>query len=186
METTNATTQEQVSVQVENSNVSTFQTAIKSLIANGAKKVNNLKIKNVNYSEKDNYTMVSFTLTTPIRGYVSNDNGNTFEEGMTNTLFTSLYAIVGAMKEDEELAWMGNVLLEQPKVLNLILNGSSIDIIQQDIPTGIEFTNPFSTRSDSSSQVYDHDIIVNHLIKFKLGKTGEKMADKLADKLMDF
>lgn len=185
MKDVNDATQEQVSVQVETNNGSTFQTAIKNLLANGAKKVNGLKIKNVNYSEKDNYTMVSFTLTNPIRGFVSNDNGVTFVEGMTNTLFTSLYAIVGALKEDEDLAWMGNALLENPKVLNLVLNGGTVDIIQQDIAQGVEFSNPFSTRNDVSTQVYDHDIIVNHIIKFKLGKTGEKMADKLADKLMD-
>ena len=86
----------------------------------------------------------------------------------------------------EELSWMGNALVENPQVLNLILNGSTVDIIQQEISAGTEFTNPFSTRSDADVQVYDHDIILNHCIKFKLGKTGEKMADKLADKLMGF
>lgn len=186
MEENVTTTQEQVNAQVENGNSNNYQNAIKSLLANGAKRLNNVKIKNVNYSEKDNYTMVSFTLTNPIRGYVSNDNGITYTEGMTNTLFTSLFAIVGAIKEDEELGWMANALLENPQALNLIFNGATVDIIQQDIPQGTAFTNPFSTRTDVNEQVYDHDIIINHLIKFKLGKTGEKMADKLADKLFGF
>lgn len=190
----NAASVEQVNVQVENGaentsnemiNVS-YQNCIKKLIATGCKRINSVRIKNVNFTEKDNYTMISFTLSTPIRGFVSNDNGITYQEGMTNTLFTSLYAIVGAIKEDDELGWMANALLDNPQALNLIFNGGSIDILQQEIVAGEQFTNPFSTRNDSTVQVYDHDVIINHIIGFKLGKTGEKMAARFADKLMGF
>ena len=190
----NAATVEQVNVQVENGaenasnemvNVS-YQNCIKKLIAAGCKRINSVRIKNVNFTEKDNYTMISFTLSTPIRGFVSNDNGVTYQEGMTNTLFTSLYAIVGAVKEDDELGWMANALLDNPQALNLIFNGGSIDILQQEIVAGEQFTNPFSTRTDTTVQVYDHDVIINHIIGFKLGKTGEKMAARFADKLMGF
>lgn len=190
----NAAAVEQVNVQVENGaenasnemiNVS-YQNCIKKLIAAGCKRINSVRIKNVNFTEKDNYTMVSFTLSTPIRGFVSNDNGITYQEGMTNTLFTSLYAIVGAIKEDDELGWMANALLDNPQALNLIFNGGSIDILQQEIVAGEQFTNPFSTRNNAAVQVYDHDIIINHIIGFKLGKTGEKMAARFADKLMGF
>ena len=181
------TTQEQVSVQVETDvTTNSFQETIKSLILGGAKKLNNIRIKNVNFTEKDNYTMVSFTLSNPIRGYVSNDNGNTYEEGMTNIIFTSLYAIVGTLKEDDELSWMANALLEHPTALNLIFNGSTIDIIQQDIPAGEEFINPFSTNPNPDVQVYNHNLIINHIIKFKLSKVGLRMADRLADKLFGF
>lgn len=190
----NAATVEQVNVQVENGaenasnemiNVS-YQNCIKKLIAAGCKRINSVRIKNVNFTEKDNYTMISFTLSTPIRGFVSNDNGVTYQEGMTNTLFTSLYAIVGAIKEDDELGWMANALLDNPQALNLIFNGGSIDILQQEIVAGEQFINPFSTRNNAAVQVYDHDVIINHIIGFKLGKTGEKMAARFADKLMGF
>jgi len=190
----NAATVEQVNVQVENGaenasnemiNVS-YQNCIKKLIAAGCKRINSVRIKNVNFTEKDNYTMISFILSTPIRGFVSNDNGVTYQEGMTNTLFTSLYAIVGAIKEDDELGWMANALLDNPQALNLIFNGGSIDILQQEIVAGEQFINPFSTRNNAAVQVYDHDVIINHIIGFKLGKTGEKMAARFADKLMGF
>lgn len=190
----NDATVEQVNVQVENGaenasnemiNVS-YQNCIKKLIAAGCKRINSVRIKNVNFTEKDNYTMISFTLSTPIRGFVSNDNGITYQEGMTNTLFTSLYAIVGAIKENDELGWMANALLDNPQALNLIFNGGNIDILQQEIVAGEQFTNPFSTRNDTTVQVYDHDVIINHIIGFKLGKTGEKMAARFADKLMGF
>lgn len=189
-----AATVEQNDVQVENvvENASnemlnaSYQNCIKKMIAAGCKRINSVRVKNVNFTEKDNYTMISFTLSNPIRGFVSNDNGMTYQEGMTNTLFTSLYAITGALKEDDELGWMANALLDNPQALNLIFNGSTVDIIQQEVSAGVEFTNPFSTRSDAPVQVYDHDVIINHIIRFKLGKTGEKMAARLADKLMGF
>lgn len=163
-----------------------YQNIIKKLIASGCKRINSVRIKNVNFTEKDNYTMISFTLASSIRGFVSNDGGVTYEEGQTNTVFTSLYAIVGALKEDEELGWMANALLENPQALNLIFNGSTVDILQQEVAAGEEFKNPFSTRTDVEPQVYDHDLIINHILGFKLGKVGMKMADRLADKLMGF
>lgn len=179
--------QEELVNEVEQvSNNDTYQNVIRKLIASGCKRIGKIRIKNVNVTDKDNYVMVSLTTANPIRGYVSDDNGISYKIGMTNTIFTSLWAITGAMKEDENLGWMSNALQENPEALNLILNGATIDIIQQEIPAGIEFTNPFSTRNDANTQVYDHDIIINHIIKFTLGKTGQKMADRMADKLMGF
>lgn len=173
--------------EVNNASVNvSYQNIIKKLIAFGCKRINSVRIKNVNFTEKDNYTMISFTLASTIRGFVSKDGGVTYEEGQTNTIFTSLYAIVGALKEDEELGWMANSFLENPQALNLIFNGSTVDILQQEVSAGEEFKNPFSTREDIEPQVYDHDLIINHILGFKLGKVGMKMADRLADKLMGF
>ena len=163
-----------------------YLNTIKKLIATGCKRINNVRIKNVNCTEKDNYTMISLTLANQVKGFVSDDGGVTYKEGVTNVIFTSLYAIVGAMKEDEELGWMGNALLEHPEALNLILNGSTVDILQQDVASGEEFVNAFSSRTDVEPTVFDHDVIINHIIGFKLGKVGTKMADKLADKLLGF
>lgn len=181
----NVTVNEEVANTENEVNVS-FNNMIKKLIASGCKRINSIRIKNVNYTEKDNYTMISFSLATPIRGFVSNDGGVTYEEGNTNIMFTSSYAISGALKEDEELGWMANALLDNPQALNLIFNGAQIDILQQHVGAGEEYKNPFSSRTEVEPQVYDHDIIINHIIGFKLGKVGLKMADKLADKMLGF
>lgn len=166
-------------------NQSNYQEAIKTLLASGAKRINGLKIKNVNFTEKENYDMVSFTLTSKIRGFVSDDNGNTYKEGMTNTVFTSMYAIVGAMKEDEELSWMANYLLEHPKALPVIFNGATIDIIQKDVKEGEEYRNVFSTKDNVDSVTFDHNVIINNVIKFKLGKAGQIGASRLMDKMLE-
>lgn len=185
-ETVNEVTVNEETTNTENEVNVSFNNMVKKLIASGCKRINSIRIKNVNYTEKDNYTMISFSLATPIRGFVSNDGGITYEEGNTNIMFTSSYAISGALKEDEELGWMANALLDNPQALNLIFNGAQIDILQQHISAGEEYKNPFSTRTEVEPQVYDHDIIINHIIGFKLGKVGLKMADKLADKMLGF
>lgn len=165
-----------------------FQQVIKNLVVEGGKRLNQLRIKNVNSEKKDNYIKVSFTLTTPVPGFTTDDNGETWKKGMINTIYTSLYAITGCLKEDEELSWIGGILNDLVEnngntgILNLLFNGAIIDIIQQEVSSGEEYTNPFSSNNDI--RVYDHDTIISHVIKFRLGKTGEKMADKLADKLM--
>lgn len=162
-----------------------YKQIIKSLIASGCKRINSIRIKNVNCTEKDNYTMVSFTLSSPIPGYPVNQETGAYEFGLTNILYTSLYSIVGAMKENEDLGWMANTLVENPAALNLILNGATVDIIQQEVSAGEEIVNPFSQRG-SEPTVYDHDVIINHVIDFKLSKVGQKMSDRLADKLFGF
>lgn len=163
-----------------------YANVLKKLLAEGCKRVNGIRVKNVNVTEKDNYTMISLSLGTAIAGYVSKDNGVTYEKGNVNTLFTSTFAIAGAMKEDEDMAWMANAINAHPEALTLILNGGTVDIIQQEVPAGTEYVNPFTTRTDVEPSVYDHDIVINYIVGFHLGKTGMRMADKLADKLLGF
>lgn len=164
---------------------STYQKAIKTLLASGTKKITGLKVKNVNFTEKDNYDMVSFTLSSKIRGFVSEDNGRTYKEGFTNVIFSSTYAIAGAMKEDEELSWMANYLIEHPKALPVIFNGATIDIIQKEVKEGEEYKNIFSTRDSADPITFDHAVIINNIIKFKLGKAGQIGASRLMDKMLE-
>lgn len=163
-----------------------YANTLKKLLTDGCKRINGIRVKNVNVTEKDNYTMVSLSLGTYIDGFISKDNGLTYERGNANVLFTSTFAIAGAMKEDEDMAWMANAINAHPEALTLILNGGTVDIIQQEVPAGTEYINPFTTRTDAEPSVYDHDIIINYIVGFHLGKTGLRMADKLADKILGF
>lgn len=183
-ETMNEVNVNEVNENDVNINVS-YQNTIKRLIASGCKKITNIRIKNVNYTKKDTYTMVSFSIANPIDGFVSNDSGATYERGKTDIIFTTSYAIVGAIKEDENLAWMSKALQDNPNILNLIFTGANVDIIQQEVSAGEEYINPFSTKKDKDIEVFAHDVIINYVIGFKLSKVGERMADKLANKLMD-
>lgn len=185
-ETATAVNAPVVNTATEANNTVSHQNIIKKLIASGVKRINSIRVKNINFAEQDNYTRISFTLASAIKGFVRDEATDEYKEGSTNTLFTSLYAIAGAMKEDDKLGWMANALLERPQALNLILNGATIDILQQEVKAGEEYVNPFSTRDNAEAQVYDHDVIINNIIGFKLSSVGQQMADKLADKMLGF
>lgn len=164
----------------------TIKDIIKELMAKGCKRVNDVTIKNVVVEEFDNYVRATLVTREALDAYVSDDNGATYHKGKSNNLFSSTFAIAGAMKEDEELSWMANSIIEHPNVLNLILNGSKIDVIIEEVPKGVEYINPFTTKTNPEPTTFDNDTIVKYVVGIKLGKSGQKMADKLADKLMGF
>ena len=149
------------------------------------KKIPGIRVKNANFTKKDNYTMVSFTLANKVRGYVRDEETGTYKEGMTNVIFTSLFAICGALKEDDEKAWIANHLLNHPTALPLLFAGSTIDIVQSEIPAGVTYRNPFSARENVEGVTYDHDTIINNLIRVRFGKMGEIAASRLMDKMLD-
>lgn len=188
MEATTMQNEEQ-NVQFE-AKTSDYSNKVKELIANGSKRINGVKVKNVNFTDMSeqgkDYTMVSFTLCNKVEGFIMDNETGDYKEGLTNIIYTSLYAIVGAIKEDEELAWLGNHLLNNPQILPILFAGSYIDLIQTKINAGENYSNPFSTKENSTPQVFDHDVIINNIIKFNLGKSGKMATSRLMDKLLGF
>lgn len=170
----------------ENSSERTMKDIIKELMAKGCKRVNDVTIKNVVVEEFDNYTRATLVTREALDAYVSDDNGATYHKGKSNNIFSSTFAIAGTMKEDEELSWMANSIIDHPNVLNLILNGSKIDVIIQEVAKGEEYVNPFTTKTNPEPTTFDNDTIIKYVVAVKLGKSGQRMADKLADKLMGF
>lgn len=159
-----------------------YDATIKALVANGGKRHKDVRVKNVNVTDKDVYTMVSFTTNKALPAYVAEDDE--FVLGTSNVIYTSLFAIAGAMREDEELAWMTNALLDNANAVQLILSGATLDVIQVEYAAGEAIYNPFTTKEDSEATEYDHDVIINYIVGITLSKIGEKFADKLADKLL--
>lgn len=171
---------------IRTSDERSFKEIIKDLMNSGCQRFNDITVKNIVTEEFDNYTRVTIVTKESLPAYVSDDNGVTYYEGKSNNVFTSTFALAGSMKEDEDLSWMANAINEHPSVLNLILNGSKVDIIVQRVTKGEEYINPFTTKKDAEPTTFDNDTIIKYIVAIKLGKTGQKMADKLADKLMGF
>ena len=69
------------------------------------------------------------------------------------------------------------------KLVSLLTIGGTIDIIQQFVPVGEEYVNPFS--SNPEPMVFEHDVIINHIIGMKPGKRGLKFLDMYMEKMMD-
>lgn len=164
-----------------------FEFAIKSyadikkeLVKNHGKPIKRI-IKNVNYEILDTYTRVSFTLRENVKGYRANEDGD-FILGGTNIIFSSIYAIAAMLKEDDELAWLGNEIITNPKLLNLLCSSATIEIIQQKVEEGEEYINPFASNPEPIT--FDHDTIINHVVGITLSKVGEKVMEKYMDKIM--
>lgn len=176
---------------VATSTIGNFEEVVKKLMSmSNCHRFNNLRIKNVNIKENednDSYRVV-FTVIPKIPGYIPVIDANTGETkrvlGETNLVYSSNFGLAGMLKEDEEKSWMANSVVEHPTVINLLFNGGSIDIIQHIVPAGEAYHNPFTTKENPEDVVFDNETIINYVVGFKFGKTGERFADKLADKLM--
>lgn len=162
----------------------TYADKIKNLVVAGGRMYKGLRVKNVLSSEEDNYDRVTMVIDGSVPAKTSPDNGLTFTTGTSSNIFTSTFALAGTVKEDEDLSFLANYIISSPKIVNLLFNGSLIDIIQMTYPANTPIINPFSTKEDNS-RIYDHEVIINYIVKIKPGKTGLKMIDKLADKIME-
>ena len=120
MENTNVKNQQTNEVEqtikeeVEVMQQSTYNQLVAKLIKEN-KLYKNYKIKSCKCTVKDNYIQISFTLDKKIKGYLANNNGE-FVQSETNLIFTSNFAISGAIKEDEDTAWLKNIIVDNPKV----------------------------------------------------------------------
>lgn len=155
----------------------TYEEKIKILIANGWKKKNGIKIKNVTPTEKENHDRVTFTVREgfEIDAYVENPDTHEFELKKSNFIYSSTYAIAGALKETEDMGWLANIIVEDPESLNVLFNGGTIDIISLEVPAGTPYINPFS--STPEIKVWEHHQIINIITNLKKGKSGERMED---------
>ena len=189
MEQENVQTETQQNAVEQVEGQKTFKDVIKDLIANGARRYNGLKIKNVKISEEDNYTRVTLVIHPSIPGMVGrmlSDGSTEWKLGLTNNIFTSTFALAGMLKEDDEKGWLADTLAENPKAINIIMNGGTVDIIQQTVKEGVPYKNPFSTRDDVEETVFQRDTIINYVVAFKYGPNGQRFADTLAIKMMGF
>ena len=162
----------------------TYADKIKNLVTVGGRMFKGLRVKNVLSSEEDNYDRVTLIIDGSVPAKTSIDNGLTFTTNQSSNIFTSTFALAGTIKEDEDLSFLANYIISSPKIVNLLFNGSLIDIIQMTYPANTPIVNPFSTKEDNS-RIYDHEVIINYIVKIKPGRTGLKMIDKLADKIME-
>lgn len=160
----------------------TFTEIVKALQKKCGKAITRT-VKNFNFEILDNYTRFSFTLREPIKAYVNNIDTDEYELSKNTVVFSSAYAFAGMLKENDDLAFVANDTIINPKLVSLLTIGGTIDIIQQFVPVGEEYVNPFS--SDPEPMVFEHDVIINHIVGMKPGKTGLKFLDKYMDKMMD-
>lgn len=156
---------------------------VTELLKNGAKKINDVKVRNVTITPQENYVRVSFTVEQPIPAYVQQEDG-TYAEGVSNVVFASTFVISSVFKNNAELMFCANHIAQNPQAISPILSGCVLDIVSEPVAAGQEYKNPFSSNEDTV--VIEHDTIINHIIDIKLSTFGKKMLDMLAIKMLGF
>lgn len=162
--------------QQESNDVLSYEQKVKNLIVDGWRRKNGMKIRNVIVTEKETYCMMTFNVVPAIAGYLYDEETGEYVKGMTNNIFSSTYAVAGVMKENEEIGWLANNIIEKPKLGNVLFNGGTVDIITKEFTAGDKFKSPFG---NGEEQVFDHDCIINLVVGIQLGNNGRKMLDSI-------
>lgn len=157
---------------------------MRQLLAAGGKSINGLQVKNVTVTQQESYVRVALTLDKEVDGFVTEDNGVTYQRGKTKVIFVSLYSIISLLKDNDDAAFASNHLLQHPEAMNVVLNRAKINIIQEDVAENAQYKNPWSDSAEAV--VFDHETIINHLTDIKLSDFAVRKLDKLADALLGF
>ena len=164
------------------------------------RRINNLRVKNVKafaYLAKDTNritTRITFVIDKVIPGMVVDDKQldafglPTRRLGVSRNVFSSAYAIAGAMKETakgaifaDEVSGMTAILAGANEreitgtdnIANTLYAGGEVDVICQFVPANTPYVNPFSSKNDDNEPtVFDEDRIFHHVIRLQFGETG--------------
>lgn len=150
---------------------------IKNIILNGGKKITGLVVRNVNPEEKmaSNgmlYTNFSFSLNKYVPAFVTNNETLVRELGQLNVIFNTSFALASVIREKADMAWVGSHIIEHPKAAKIIFSGATLDIVQEHVPAGTTYINPFTTKENPEGEVFSEDKIINHIVDFKLSQCG--------------
>jgi len=156
---------------------------IAQLMKEGAKKVNDVTIKNVTVTVMDEYTRLGLTLNKEVDGYKAEEDG-TYTPVKVKVIFVSAFSIASLLKDNDDAAFAANHLVKHPDAMAMILSRANVTIVQQSVKEGEEYTNPFSENAEPVT--FDHDVIINYVTDIKLSDFGLKRLDRLADKMLGF
>ncbi len=164
---------------------SPFGLKVNSLTNKGSEYIKKCPIKNVEYSKaEDGNIIISFILANPVE-YIQNNGEFRFLMGKTNLIKASLHSVIEALQEDEKLCWLGGIVLEDCQILQKILKDATVDVLQQNIAEEENYVPLFNTSERNNKidavHVIDSYVVVNHCVRFVLGKEGEEVANKVAE-----
>ena len=106
---------------------------------------------------------------------------------LSNNIFTSAYAVAGAMKEDAKGAIFADAVSSMTAVLagrqeaeivgtaniaNLLFAGGTVDVICQFVKAGEVYVNPFAS-AITEDTIFDEDRIFHHVVRCQFGPVGE-------------
>ena len=160
------------------------QEVVRTLLKNGAKRIDNAVVKTVSVNRQENYDRVALTLAKPVTGYILNQETGEYEKSDdVRTIFVSSFSIGAILADNEDSAFAKRFLMKKPQMLELALSYAKVDILQESVEANTDYVNPFS--SSTEGRTIDHDTIINHIVAIELGKRGLRFLAKLEDKTLD-
>lgn len=186
----------------DESSAKTRDDIIRECLANASRfrRVNNLHVRNVKAFARlakqtgNVVTRLTFITKEKVPGMTIDENNldafgmPTRKIALSTNVFTSAYAVAGAMKDNpkgaifaDEISSMTAVLAGREEVeitgtankANFMFAGGTIDIICQFVPAGQPYVNPFAS-DDAEDTVFDEDRIFHHIVRCEFGPTGEE------------
>ena len=157
---------------------------VKNLI-NGEKNhyYRDLTVRNVKVSDPDgDYSRISLTLDKQVKQIVTDAETGETSEREQNVVFNSSISILALLKDNDDAAFAANYLSEHPKALESILSRATINLVQEFVPAGTEYKNPFSSKEDT--RVFDGDRYITHITDIKISERGLRSLDKIDDILL--
>lgn len=179
----------------------TREDVIRECLADAAhfRRVNNLHVKNVKAFARlaeqtgNVVTRLTFVTKEKLPGMTVDENNldafgmPTRKIAVSTNVFTSAYAVAGAMKEDAKGAIFADAVSNMTAVLagrqeaeivgtaniaNLLFAGGTIDVICQFVKAGEVYVNPFASSTDTET-TFDEDRIFHHVVRCQFGPVGD-------------
>lgn len=179
----------------------TREDVIRECLADAAhfRRVNNLHVKNVKAFARlaeqtgNVVTRLTFVTKEKLPGMTVDENNldafgmPTRKIAVSTNVFTSAYAVAGAMKEDAKGAIFADAVSSMTAVLagrqeaeivgtaniaNLLFAGGTIDVICQFVKAGEVYVNPFASSADTET-TFDEDRIFHHVVRCQFGPVGD-------------
>ena len=154
---------------------------VEQLLKQGSQLVKNLTVKNVTVTPKENYIRLCLTLDKPVKGYVSDDDGN-YTLGETKFIYVSLFSVAAVLRDNDDASFAVNNIIKKPSFVEVLLNGARVDIIQQPVKAGEEYINPWS--ENGTAQVFDHDTLINNVVNIKFTQRSIGLLGNLAASML--
>lgn len=152
----------------------TVEQIVKQRIKAGAKTYTRVVV-NCNVTEFETWCRLSLTLDKPIIGYQAIEDKVTgeitYKKGITKVIFVSLFGVNAALKENKEARFAANEILSNHEIISPIIINSTVKILSEEVPDGIEYVAPFAENPEPTT--FDGDRIINNVYNIALDNTGK-------------
>lgn len=159
-----------------------FADAVKALTAKtGATRVNGLVVKSVWVKELEKRTLVTLEVNQKLDKFVKNKETEEYELGKVSSVYVTLGGIMNAIKENKKLSMIWQHFVEHPKALMVMLDGATIDVIQEPVTSGNEYINEFTGENKGP---VEHDDVYHHVVRIDVGEVGKMMIPAILNDIL--